>query len=152
MLQKSWQLLRNIFPWILNVSIKSQYLNFIFSINLICYIVFSVIKMYCTFSTQVGHLNALPPLTTLTFEHEWRWIQWEQWSHFLHLTKMNDKQPLMAPDHHFPVHFNLNELVYTNWQLALNSRPFYRDFYDFPYKENMWLFVYVTSVRYRRQL
>ena len=30
-----------------------------------------------------------------------------------HLTKkMNDKHPLMAPNDHFPVHFNLNELVY----------------------------------------
>ena len=47
-----------------------NYLNFIFSINLNCYFVFSVIRMYCTFSTQGGHLNALPLLTTIIFEHK----------------------------------------------------------------------------------
>ena len=34
--------------------------------------------------------------------------------HFAHVTKMNGKQSLVAPDDHFPVHFKLNELVYTN--------------------------------------
>ena len=55
---------------------------------------------------------------------------------------MYDNQPLMAPDDHFPVHFNLNELVYTKWQLALNSCPFYVAFYDFLYKKNPCDFLY----------
>ena len=29
---------------------------------------------------------------------------------FAHLTNMKDKQPLMTPGDHFPVHLNLNEL------------------------------------------
>ena len=60
--------------------------------------------------------------------HKRRWIQWEQRSHFAHLTKMNDKQSLMASGNHFSVHFNLNELIYTNWKLVLKSCPFYHDF------------------------
>ena len=71
---------------------------------------------------------------------------------FVHLTKTNDKHPLMASGDHFPVHFNLNELVYTNGQLALNICPFYRDFYDFPCKAIVSLFVYLTWVTYRPQL
>ena len=47
---------------------------------------------------------------------------------------MNDEQPLIAPDDHFPVHLNLNELVYTVGAKQLSILP---GFYDFPYKENM---------------
>ena len=52
-------MLRDIFPKILSVSINSQYLDFIYSINLNCYFVFS--------STQGGYLNSLPLLTIFIF-------------------------------------------------------------------------------------
>ena len=35
-----------------------------------------------------------------------------------------DKQPLMTPDDHFPVHFNLNELVYPENICAFNFNRF----------------------------
>ena len=55
---------------------------------------------------------------------------------FCACSKKDDIQPLMAPDDHFPVLFNLNERVY---KLTFGAKllSILWDFYDFPYKENM---------------